>query len=167
MKSKRKHRFLAAAGAVLLLQGCNAEPEAVEAEETVETRPAADYVSDIGLFDEELTAEITGRLQALHRDSGHEVHIETMLTLDDRPIEEVAAEMVTERGIGENGALLLVVLADEALILQPATPDGAFTASLREEAEAAMRGGLDGNNVPQGTRRTLEILEERLGEGNG
>lgn len=127
-----------------------------------ETRAPEAYVTDIGLFDEALNAEVRERLVALHGETGREIHIVTMLTTDERPIGEVAAEMIGERNIGESGALILIALADEQLILQPAPGAEAFDASLRQAVERALIDGLDGNDVPSGMAAALDLLDEGL-----
>jgi uncharacterized membrane protein YgcG len=133
------------------------------AEQVAQPYPPATYIDDNALFDDALQAELGERLAALHAATGHELRVATMLTLDGRPVDEVAQAYIAERGIGHSGALLLIATADEELGLVPAPgAEPWLDPAFRTETEALITTHFDDNDMPGGIRAALGAVEARL-----
>ncbi|QLC25950.1 hypothetical protein HFP57_13565 [Parasphingopyxis algicola] len=123
-----------------------------------------DYVKDIGLLEEGMDAQLNERLAAFHAETGHEVHIAVILSTDDTDIEQKAAEMVGERGIGAGGALILIAAADEAIAIVPATgAHEALTREFTDATESEMAAHFDAGEVSEGFDSAVDALTARLG----
>ena len=168
----KKLGFILSAGAALALAGCNDTGEAI-ADETVATEDTAsgdaqsaepiEYVKDIGLLEDGFGDTLNARLAAFHEESGHEVHMAVILTTDGQDIEDKAAEMIAERNISDNGALILIAAADEHIGIVPAsgsanTLDSAFT----DATEAAMAAQFDAGNINAGFNEAVDAIIARL-----
>lgn len=154
----------AALAALLALGACSGGGGETDGSETVAQPYAPEtYIDDNALFDAALRGELGERLATLHAETGHEVRIATMLTLDGRPVEEAGQDYIAERGIGEGGALLLIAMADEELGLVPAPgAEDVLDPAFREEVETVTTRHFDDNDMPGGIRAALDAIETRL-----
>lgn len=162
---------IAVAGMALALAACSGDAggdaEAAEAA-TVDAAADArdesiDYVKDIGLLEDGMDAELSERLAAFHEETGHEVHIAVILSTDDTDIEEKAAEMIAERGIGAGGALILIAAADEAIAIVPAPgADDVLTREFTDATESEMAAHFDAGEVSDGFNGAVDALTARF-----
>lgn len=122
------------------------------------------YIQDIGLIDEDMNAELSEKLIDFHRDRGHEIHIAVILTTDGQDVTERAAEMIGDRNIGENGALILIALADENIGIAPAPGVAdALPPDFLDTVEAEMGRRFDAREIRDGLNGAVDALIERLG----
>lgn len=133
------------------------------AEAAARTTEPIEYVKDIGLLEDGFGDTLNARLAAFHEESGHEVHIAVILTTDDQDIEEKAADMIAERGISDNGALILIAAADEHIGIVPASGTAAtLDAEFTDATEAAMATKFDDGDVTDGFNGAVDAIIERL-----
>lgn len=169
----RKMGLIIAAGTALTLAACSGEVtgDADTAEAATDEAAAPEeagtetieYVKDIGLLEDGMGEELRARLAAFHEESGHEVHIAVILTTDDQDIEEKAAEMIAERGISDNGALILIAAADEHIGIVPAAGTSeALTREFTDATEAEMARRFDASEVADGFNGAVDAIIERL-----
>jgi uncharacterized membrane protein YgcG len=170
----RRLGLIIAASTALTLAACSdseageaeagAEPPAVEDIAVAGAAQPIHYVKDIGLLEDGFGEALSERLAAFHEESGHEVHIAVILTTDDQDIEEKAAEMIAERGISDNGALILIAAADEHIGIVPASGSAdALDTEFTEATEAEMARQFDTGDVTQGFNGAVDAIIERLG----
>lgn len=154
--------------AASLLAGCSVtdtgEADTAEpADETQQPTESIDYIQDIGLIDDALREDLHTRLSGFHGESGHEIHIAVILTTDNQDIEERAAAVLAERGIGEDGALILIALADETIAIVPASGTvETLTTEFTDATEAEMAEQFDARQIAEGLNGALDAIMERL-----
>ncbi|MEM8697379.1 MAG: TPM domain-containing protein [Pseudomonadota bacterium] len=167
----RRLGFIMVAGAAMALAACNSgegesgAAEAATPEEGAEADAAepVEYVKDIGLLEDGMGEELTARLAAFHGESGHDVHIAVILTTDNQDIEERAAEMIGERGISANGALILIAAADENIGIVPAPGVAdAMPRDFTDATEAEMARNFDAGDITDGFNGAVDAIIERL-----
>ncbi|WP_299321497.1 TPM domain-containing protein [Parasphingopyxis sp.] len=166
-------RRTAIIAASLALVGCGA-PDSGDAPEDAATEDAATeapdfepnpggYIQDIGLIEGEMNTELSERLIGFHRESGHEIHIAVILTTDGEDVTERAAAMIGDRGISENGALILIALADETIGIAPAPGAAeALPPDFVDTVEAEMGRRFDAREIREGLNGALDALFARL-----
>ena len=164
--------LILSAGAALALGACSDSGDAVAddiaapdeaAEDAGQQAEPIEYVKDIGLLEDGFGDTLNARLAAFHEESGHEVHMAVILTTDGQDIEDKAAEMIAERNISDNGALILIAAADENIGIVPASGtanalDSAFT----DATEAAMAAQFDAGNINDGFNEAVDAIIARL-----
>jgi uncharacterized protein len=119
-----------------------------------------------GVFTEADEAYLEDYLQTLERDTSVELAVVTVRSLDGRTIEEYAAHLFADWGIGkeetDNGLLLLVATADRAVRievgygLEGAVPDGLAGEIIRDEMVPEFTAG----NLPRGIGRGINRLAQ-------
>lgn len=145
------------------------DSDEARAEEAVEapafTPNPLGYIRDLGLIDGDLNAALSERLEDFHRETGHEIHIAVILTTDEQDVAEHAAEMIGTRNIGEDGALILVALADENIAIVPAAGIAdRLPPDFVDGIEAEMAARFDRREIREGLTGAVDALTERLGE---
>lgn len=164
----RRTSLIMAATAMVALAGCgggvSADADVAEAATTEEASlESIEYVKDIGLLEDGFGDELNARLAEFHGQTGHELHIAVILTTDDQDIEEKAAEMIGERGVSENGALILIAAADENIGIVPAAGAAdALDSEFTTATETEMARQFDAGEVTGGFNGAVDAIIERL-----
>jgi uncharacterized protein len=159
-------RLLKACGAVLLWASI-AFPIDVAA-----LKPEG-YVSDFArVLQPDARTALEGYCARLEAQTGAQVALVTLETLDGEPIEDIANTMFRKWGVGrkgkDEGVLLLLVTGDRRMRmevgygLEPIIPDGFAGSVLR-----SMRSGLREQRYGEALAAALQVLGSRITEAKG
>jgi len=164
-----------ALAALLLSAGLVALPSPAAAQSRL-GEPGAEATGwvhdDADLLSPEREAALERRLAEHERATSNQVVVQTVLSLDGRPLEEFALAEATRLGVGrrgrDNGVLLLVALHDRALRievgygLEERLTDARSGRILREEVTPRFRDGDYAGGLEAGVEAILGALDGTL-----
>ena len=127
------------------------------------------FVNDFaGVLNESSRAEMESQLRNLADTTSAEVAVVTVRSLDGMTVEDYAARLFQQWGIGKkqanNGVLILVSPSDRAMRievgygLEPILPDGLAGEIIRNEFLPSFKDGDYPRGIRQGVSRVLEVV---------
>lgn len=132
---------------------------------------AAGHVNDFaGIIDDAKQKEIEDSLKAFEQQTGAEIAVVTIQSLDGGNIEDTAVEVFKQYGIGkkdkDNGVLLLVVLDDRKVRIEVGyglegdIPDGVVGEIIRKDVTPEFKKGNYQSGVENGVKRIQESVQK-------
>lgn len=133
---------------------------------------AAGRVTDLAnVIDAGTEAEINARLEQLERQTSSEVAVVTVPSLDGVPVDDYAARLFKEWGIGQakqdNGVLVLVAPADREMRievgygLEGILPDGLAGQIIRDQFIPRFRDNDYNGGIRDGVARVADVVEKQ------